>query len=278
MTYADVLRMGEQQLAEADVQENVLNSWYLFSYCFGMRRDRYFLRQEEEAEPSLVERYRKLLEKRAARIPLEQITGETEFMGLPFYLDENVLIPRQDTECLVEEVLPHCRGKNVLDLCTGSGCIGISLAVLGGCSHVTMTDLSEKALLVARKNAERNQAERYAGITLVHSDLFKALHGSFDIIVSNPPYIPTLDIAKLMPEVRDHEPRMALDGSEDGLLFYRRILSGCHAFLHTGGALFFEIGYDQGEAVRTLMEQTGFSHVEIKKDLAGLDRVVKGRY
>ncbi len=277
MTLADMLRRGEKELEDAGVPEAKLNAWYLFAYSFPagerpMERSAFFLHQEEEADMAGAERYREFLVQRAARTPLEYIIHEAEFMGLPFYVDERVLIPRQDTECLAEEALKSCSGRDVLDLCAGSGCIGISLAVLGNCHSVVLADVSEGAVRVARKNADRN----HASVTVVQSDLFQNIKGSFDQIVSNPPYIPTDAVETLMPEVRDHEPRKALDGKEDGLFFYRRILEEGRGFLRPGGTLHFEIGSDQGEAVGRLMEQAGFSRVEIKRDLAGLDRIVQG--
>lgn len=271
-TLGELLRMGEEILAKADVPEAGINAWYLFAHCFHMERSRFFLCREETVSDEERKEYEKLLAKRMARIPLEHITHETEFMGLGFYVDERVLIPRQDTECLVEEVLKISAGKKVLDLCTGSGCIGISLAALGKCAAVTLSDISADALAVARKNAEENKVQ----VNFVESDLFRHITGKFDIIVSNPPYIPTADIASLMPEVRDHDPLLALDGKEDGLAFYRRIISESRNYLEPEGKLYFEIGYDQGEAVKRLMEQTGFIRVEIKQDLAGLDRMIMG--
>lgn len=272
MTLADVLQYGEKRLLEAGIGEARLNAWYLFAHCFQIERSSYFLHKEEPAAAESVKRYEQALERREKHIPLEYITNETEFMGLPFYVDENVLIPRQDTECLVEEVLKISEGKDVLDLCTGSGCIGISLAVLGKCRSVTLSDISAEALAVAEKNAGTNHAD----VTVLESDLFKNIDRKFDVIVSNPPYIRTEEIGKLMPEVRDYEPRLALDGREDGLLFYRSIIRESSRFLRPGGALCFEIGYNQGEAVREQMLAAGFAQVVIKKDLAGLDRIVQG--
>lgn len=274
MTLQDVLRMGEKELMAADIPEAKLNAWYLFAYCFVMDRSRYFLHQDMPVSGEDKERYQGLLKLRKARIPLEYITRQTEFMGLPFYVDEHVLIPRQDTECLVEELLEEARGCDVLDLCTGSGCIGISLAVLGQCRSLVLADYSEEALKVAERNARDNGAEA----VLVHSDLFEDIRGSFDLIVSNPPYIPTGQIPSLMPEVREHEPHMALDGSADGLSFYRRIIEESHDFLRKEGTLAFETGCDQGEDVARLMEQAGFLEVRIKQDLARLDRIVRGKW
>ena len=197
MTGREILHMGERRLAKAGVPEARINAWYLFAFCFGkvdregqrhpMERSEFFLREEEEMSDKTCGEYREMLEKRSRRIPLEYLTNETEFMGLPFYVNEHVLIPRQDTECLVEEVLRVSEGKEVLDLCCGSGCIGISLAALGRCKSVMLADISEEALYVSRKNARKNRVS----VEIVQSDLFSRIRGTFDIIVSNPPYIPT---------------------------------------------------------------------------------------
>lgn len=272
-TYLQVLKRGEEILLQFGVPEASLNAWYLFSHCFDMERSRFFLKQEEEAPVELCQKYGEMLEKRGKRIPLEHITNETEFMGLPFYVDGRVLIPRQDTECLVEEVLPYIKGKKVLDMCTGSGCIGISLFVCGEPQEVTLADISEDALAVAEENAKRNNA----AVTICQSDLFQNIEGKFDIIVSNPPYIAKKEIAGLMPEVREHDPVLALDGGEDGLDFYRRMIEKASDYLEENGRIFFEIGYDQGEELKKILKLHGFTEVEIKKDLAGLDRIAMGK-
>ncbi len=272
MTIREMLVYGERQLQQADIPEAKVNAWYLFAHVTGMTKSSFFLRAEEEAEDGWVTEYGHMLNLRMTRRPLEYITNETEFMGLPFYVDENVLIPRQDTECLVEEALSYVQGKDVLDLCTGSGCIGISLAVLGGCRSVTLADLSEAALRVARENAHKNQAD----VLFVQGDLFENIEDTYDVIVANPPYIPTSEIERLMPEVRDYEPRPALDGEEDGLHFYHRIIGESSRYLRFGGRLCFETGYNQGKAVCSYMKKSGYTNVEIKKDLAGLDRIVTG--
>lgn len=273
MTLREILAKGEGQLIAAEVPEAKLCAWYLFAYCFHMERSQFYLYGDREAPAEEVCVYEAALAKRADRIPLEYITHETEFMGLSYYVDEHVLVPRQDTECLVEQVLEVSEGKDVLDLCTGSGCIGISLAALGKCHSVTLADISPEALMVAERNALKNGVE----VTLLQSDLFSALGERYDIIVSNPPYIPSGEISHLMPEVREHEPRLALDGKKDGLFFYKSIILKSRDFLNENGRLYFEIGYDQGEAVSCLMKEAGFTQVTIKKDLAGLDRVVSGR-
>ena len=196
-------------------------------------------------------------------------------MGLDFHVNEHVLIPRQDTECLVEQVLPYVDGKRVLDVCTGSGCIAIAIAKLGKPFIVHGVDISEEALAVARQNADR-LAEKQA--VFIQSDLFEKVEGSFDLVVSNPPYIRSQEIAGLMPEVREHEPHLALAGKDDGLHFYREIIKGAMLHLKRGGQLFFEIGYDQGEAVQALLAANGYTEIAVVKDYAGLDRVVYGTF
>lgn len=224
-------------------------------------------------------------------------------MGLEFAVDGHVLVPRQDTEVLVEEALRNLHdGMRILDMCTGSGCILISLLHYSNDCRGVGADISGEALAVARGNAERLLGasactwmrdgtevldgcgaddppcaeDRQGRISFIESDLFHGIEGRFDIIVSNPPYIRSGEIPGLMPEVREHEPVLALDGGEDGLAFYRRIVEGCRAHLCGGGMLFLEIGYDQGEAVSGLLEEAGFLEVAVVKDYAGLDRVVCG--
>ena len=211
---------------------------------------------------------------RLRHVPLQHIIGHTGFMGLDFKVSRDVLIPRQDTETLVETVLEREKDPriSILDLCTGSGCIAVSLKKLGGYSKVAASDLSDKAIGLAIRNASINDAE----ISIIKSDLFKDIDGCFDVIVSNPPYIPTEDIEILSPEVRDHDPRMALDGGADGLDIYRRIVSECGDVLNAGGRLYMEIGFDQAAAVGGLMEKAGFRDIEVVKDLAGKDRVIFG--
>lgn len=233
---------------------------------------------DDENTRSLMALYRKMVERRSRRCPLQQILGSQEFMGIEFYVNQHVLIPRQDTETLVELVLEEQkeREKRILDLCTGSGCIAVSLAVKGGFRNITATDISEEALEVAYRNVQAHGcADR---ICLYQGDLFDALKTmEFDVIISNPPYIPTAAIQTLEPEVRDHEPMLALDGMEDGLLYYRRIASGAKACLAAGGFIYLEIGHDQGAAVRGLLEAEGYRDICIWKDLPGNDRVVSAR-
>ena len=284
MTLYDLLNEGSAALLQAgdtdgenDAKLLLFEAFHLDLVHFLMDRLRPLSEQDEQVQEQ-IRTYRGMIAKRASRIPLQQILGSQEFMGLEFYVNEHVLIPRQDTETLVELVLQEQQSteKKLLDLCTGSGCIAISLAVKGGYESVTATDLSEEALKVAERNAKAHQKE----IIFRQGDLFTALPqseaGTFDIITSNPPYIPTAVIATLEPEVREHEPMMALDGTEDGLKFYRQIAKKAGTWLKPGGVIYLEIGYDQGEAVSGLLREAGFDKVRVVKDLPGKDRVVCG--
>ena len=273
LTLEQVLREGRALLTSASLEEADLDAWYLLEHCFGVTRATYYMNMGAEADLANYEKYKELLEKRMERIPLSQIIGSRDFYGFSFYVNENVLTPRQETEILVEEALKICENKNVLDVCTGSGCIIITLAKSTKLNTAVGVDISSKALEVARKNV----ADLEADVTLIESDLFSNVEGKFDVIVSNPPYIPTKDIEELEPEVRIHEPLIALDVTEDGLEFYRRIIDDAHKYLNAEGTIIFEIGYDQGEAVSTLLKEANYIDVKVIKDLTGRDRVVSGR-
>jgi len=275
MTWKEAYEYGQQQLNNAHIDEAKLDAWYLLEYATGMSRTMYYLHMDEEMDAKQVTMYKEYIEMRAHHIPLQHITGVQEFMGLTFHVNEHVLIPRQDTEVLVESVLNIMRpGMNILDMCTGSGCILISLLKLGANSTGVGVDISKEALDVAKENAEKIGVDA----KFLQSDLFSEVDGRYDVIVSNPPYIRTEVIEELAEEVKFHDPCLALDGKEDGLFFYRNIVKESPNHLKKNGKLYFEIGYDQGEAVRTLMEEAGFREVTVKKDLAGLDRVVFGVY
>lgn len=274
MTYRETVNLGEKVLSMADIAEAKTDAWLLLEMVCKIDRSFYYLHMEEEMPEEQMSEYQIALRKRAEHVPLQYIVGETEFMGLKFKVNSSVLIPRQDTETLVEEALKVVRpGMRVLDLCTGSGCVIVS--ILHNVSDVEgyAVDISKQALNVAKENARLNDVP----VLFEHSDLFDHVTGTFDVIVSNPPYICTDEIAKLMPEVRDFEPVDALDGKEDGLYFYRIITEKSPEYLTSDGYLYFEIGYDQGEAVSAMMRQCGYTQVEVIKDLAGNDRVVKGR-
>jgi release factor glutamine methyltransferase len=280
-TLDSLLIEGTKVLSEAGVEEASLDARYLLFEAFDTDLthfilDRFRVISEEELALNRMNQYRLMIEKRSQRIPLQQITGSREFMGLEFYVNEHVLIPRQDTETLVELILKDFKGSKpvVLDMCTGSGCIAISLKKLGGFDCVTGVDVSKEALTVARRNSEAILGA--GGITIIESNLFGALGAEqkFDVIISNPPYIPTEIIKGLQPEVRDFEPMLALDGKEDGLFFYRQLVSDGRRFLNPGGSVYFEIGYDQAEAVSGLLIEAGFAKIRVVKDAAGLDRVV----
>lgn len=273
-TFKQAYIKGKSALEQAGILDSSLDAKYLLEYVtkkdsiiFALDGERKLNQEEENI-------YDELIERRAKRYPLQYITNEQEFMGFSYYVNENVLIPRQDTECLVEEVLKYKnRFSSVLDLCTGSGCIGISIEKMSK-AKVTLADISKKALEVAKRNRQNLDSN----VTLVESDLFEKIQGTFDVIVSNPPYIRSSVIPGLMDEVKMYEPMLALDGKEDGLFFYRNIIREAKTHLNPDGMLFFEIGHDQREEVVGCMEEEGYRNVYCVKDLAGLDRVVAGSW
>lgn len=275
-TYRQLLEFGKSRLQEQEIENFQLDAWLLMEYVCQISRTWYFLHEEEQPGEDEEKQYIALIRKRGEHIPLQQLTHEAYFYGMKFYVDENVLAPRPDTEILVEQVLeklPVDQEIEILDLCTGSGCILLSILENRKEARGTGTDLSEKALAVA----ERNGRELGIKARWIHSDLFEKIQEQYHAIVSNPPYIRTDVIQGLMEEVRLYEPYMALDGHEDGLYFYRKIIAQAGAYLKPQGLLAFEIGYDQGEAVSSLMKEQGYRQVQVVKDLAGLDRVVTGR-
>ena len=276
-TFRDVLSEAAAVLKGAGVPEPENDAWLLFRKNFRTDRGNYLLNADvlQELSGEDFGQFQEELELRRRRIPLQHILGETEFMGLPFRVNENVLIPRPDTETLAELVLKNTQERtnlSLLDLCTGSGCLAVSLARLGNFTRVAAADISGEALQVAKENAARNGVD----ITFSCGDLFEGVEGRFDVIVSNPPYIPAKVIDGLEPEVKDHEPGIALNGGEDGLTFYRRIAGQSPRFFTPGGALYLEIGYDQGDAVQGILAENGFTGIRLEKDLSGNDRVVYG--
>ena len=283
MTLHQLLNEGVVLLGRAGDPEASQDARRLLLEAFGLDTVHFLMRRMEvledtEAVKRASEDYRRMIGKRCRRIPIQHILGTQDFMGLTFQVNRHVLIPRQDTETLVELILEEQkdRTKRVLDLCTGSGCIAVSLAALGGYEDVTAADLSEEALKTAGANAARILGE--GRIRLRQGDLFEALEpgDAYDILASNPPYIPTEVIKGLEPEVRDHEPLLALDGAGDGLEFYRRIASQARLWLRPKAAVYLEIGHDQAGAVCALLREAGFGGVRVIKDLPGKDRVVRG--
>ncbi len=278
MEYRALYQEGTERLQQAGIAEASLDARLLLEYVCGTVRNDMLLHGDREVTEEDAQHYRQMLSKRADHVPLQYLTKQQEFMGLSFYVDENVLIPRQDTEILVETIMKDgYDGKRILEIGTGSGCIILSLLKYGNGCHGTATDISEKALETAKKNA----AQLGLDVEMLRTDLAADViavngKGVYDIIVSNPPYIASGVIPMLMPEVKEHEPMLALDGGADGLEYYRRILGETKNLLAPGGTYYFEIGYDQGGAVKALLEDQGCSDVRIVKDYAGLDRVISG--
>lgn len=277
--YKELYAEGAQVLCAAGIEEREakLDARLLLEHVCGTRLQTLLLEGERAVTLSDTAVYRELVQRRSLREPLSYITGTRDFMGLTFEVNHDVLIPEQDTENLVEEVMKQlCGGERILDLCTGSGCILLSLLRYSNDTAGVGTDLSEKALAVAMRNAERlGLSDR---VSWRRGDLFDAIRAEekFDIIVSNPPYIKKGMIGELAPEVWSHEPMMALDGGEDGLFFYRKIIPDAVSHLVTGGMLFLEIGYDQADAVSALMKDAGYYEVRSIRDYGGNDRIVCG--
>lgn len=271
----EVYTEGKNRLQKAGVQSYEFDARQLLFFVFSIDANQYLLNQSMpfgEEEEKKVNSYFEAIQKRSEKIPLQYITGEQNFCGLDFYVNENVLIPRLDTEVLVEKILEYEEpGQRVMDMCTGSGCIAITLQKLGG-FQVMAVDIFEEALTLARKNAQRNQAQ----VTFFQSNMFEQLSNTskVDVIVSNPPYIESKVVDELDDEVKKYEPRLALDGMEDGLHFYRILAREGKRFLNEGGRLYVEIGFDQAEAVKEIFGAQGFLDIQVYKDLAGLDRVV----
>ena len=274
-TIRELFLEGKRLLESNDIPDADLDARYLLEYCLGVTSVQFYMRQNEQVEPKIKQNYINMINKRCTHYPLQYIIGTQDFMGFEFKVNENVLIPRQDTEILVENVLKNnLSGKSVLDMCTGSGCIAISIKKLAKDSKVCGVDISNEALDVAKGNAAINEVD----VDFIHSDLFNNVSGRFDFIVSNPPYIRQSEIMGLMEEVKNFEPVIALDGFEDGLFFYRRITECATRYINHGGMLYYEIGYDQGEDVTHILKENGFHSINVIKDLAGLDRVVYGTF
>lgn len=278
MDYRTVYQTGIEQLERAGIAEAKLDARLLLEYACDTDHSTLFAHPDREVSDKELEAYREFLARREQREPVAYILGNWDFMGLTFRVNSDVLIPEQDSELLVEEAMRFCEdGMKVLDLCTGSGCIGLSLLRFTNYTNLVATDISAKALDVARSNAESLGLSDRA--TFIETDLFPEIPDKdkrYDLILSNPPYIASSVIEGLAPEVRDYEPRLALDGDEDGLAFYRRIVQNAGDYLYSSGYLIMEIGYDQAEAVTGLMEADGRYHdIEVIKDYGGNDRVIR---
>lgn len=284
-TLRELIRDGEKRLLENEIENSTMEARVLLEYICDLNWAQYLLQADTEADPQEERRYMEAVERRCGHYPLQYILGTAGFMGLEFMVNESVLIPRQDTETLVETVLEKAdiSGGTVLDMCTGSGCILISLMALGHFDKGTGVDISGEALRTARMNGLFNRpawlkdGRTEDSLEWIQSDLFSEVTGVFDVIVSNPPYIPGDVIDTLMPEVRNFEPRLALEGANRGLAFYRKITDRAVNYLKPSGWLFFEIGCEQAADVSRMMDEKGFREIHTVRDLAGLDRVVCGR-
>ena len=276
ITINELYRKGYDILVKNNIADAKIDAKLLLLFAFNMTTSEYLMNYDKEADNDMCENYLALIEQRATHYPLQYITGTQEFMGIEFMVNEHVLIPRWETEMLVEEVLKECdKFSTVLDMCTGSGCIITSVKKLGKVYRAVGVDISKEAINVAMFNALKNDVD----IEYVCSDLFTEVKGTYDIIVSNPPYIKTKVIEGLMPEVRRFEPMLALDGTEDGLHFYRRIIEDAPKYLKDNGWIFFEIGHDQGKDVATLLAKNDeFKEIQVIKDYAGNSRIVKAKF
>ncbi len=288
----ELLQIGETALEKAGCMDPRIDAELIMMYLMKMDKQQLFIKSPTLLDEKTCESYFKLIDIRAEGTPVQYITGEQEFMGITFKVNENVLIPRQDTETLVEEIIEDFKkmkdekkaprgGWQILDLCCGSGAIGVSLCKLLPDVKVTAADVSTKAVAVARENAQNAGVAKLMKFS--EGDLFRPLKKGiggvkFHMIASNPPYIKRAVIPTLQREILEHEPLNALDGGEDGLDFYRRIIAEAPDYLRTGGLLYLEIGHDQADAVRDLALESGrFEEIRIVKDLPGHDRVVKCR-
>ena len=280
MLISEAMEKGRIELKSNNIELPKLKSRLLMQYVLGQNRQYVIVHDDEKLEKNMEEKYFANIKKIKEGTPIEHITHQKEFMKLNFYVDSDVLIPRQDTEILVEEVIDIARqinAKRILDLCTGSGAIAVSLAKYLPNVEVTASDISKNALEIANKNAIANEVKDR--VNFIQSDLFEnIIPEKYDIIVSNPPYIKRKEIKKLDIQVKK-EPNIALDGGIDGLDFYKSIISDAYLYLKYGGYLCFEIGFDQRKEVQNLIEQNSeyYKHTYSKKDLYDKDRIVVTR-
>lgn len=277
MTIQENLNIAIQKIKQENIVEPMLKARLLLCYVLKVEKEYLIINSNQMLEEQKKEEYTKCIQRLIEGYPLQYITNYQEFMKLDFYVDENVLIPRADTEITVEEVIAYCKNKDkvkILDLCTGSGAIAISLKSYISNCEMTAVDISKQALEIAKKNAENNKVDN---VKWILSDLFENVEEKFDVIVSNPPYIKKKVISTLDKEVQK-EPWLALDGGEDGLDFYRKIIQNASNYLKDDGTIFLEIGYDQKEEVMEIIKQTKqYKKIECKKDLAGNDRMIQAK-
>ena len=289
-TIGALMREGRKKLDSAGIENAAGEVRDIMMHLLGIDSSKLFMAETETVNAAIGDMFSSIIEKRCTHYPLQYLLGSTCFMGYDFLCRENVLIPRFDTENLVAAAVEAVKDVKtplkVLDMCTGSGCIGISFFLerkrLGVADYVTVTDISEDALALARDNARKLVGETVIdirqGISVCKSDLFEALEGKkYNVFLTNPPYIPTDVCDTLMSDVKDYEPRLALDGEADGLAFYRRIIEGMGNHLEDGAYIFMEIGYDQYPAVRDILDSHGYIDIDVIRDLNGLDRVVSCR-
>lgn len=285
VTIKELIARGTERLNKVDVDTPKLDAEVLLSNLLKVERIYFHMYPEKEVSEEKEAEFWNRIEKREKLMPVQYIVKQQEFMGLDFKVEEGVLIPRGDTEILVEKTIDIYNKEfspnsvNIMDIGTGSGAIVVSLAKYINKSNLTAIDISSKALKIAKENASNNEVENK--IRFLQGSLFDAIGGkdeykAYDFIVSNPPYIPKDVVGTLSPGVKDYEPHLALDGGKDGLDFYRAITEGAKVYLKDGGYLLFEIGYDQGEELVRILKYNGFRNVKVLKDLAGLDRVVLG--
>ncbi len=276
MTIEEAIEEGKNRLKNENIESPKLKSRLLMQFILNKTRQYIIVNDKERLDFDDEKRFFDAILKITKKIPLEHITHQKEFMKLNFYINENVLIPRQDTEILVEQVIEiaqNTKAKKILDLCTGSGAIAVSLAKYLPNCEITAIDISNEALKVAKKNAKNNEVEKQ--ITFINSDLFTNIQKEkFDIVVSNPPYIKKDVIEKLDKEVKK-EPYIALNGGQDGLYFYKKIVNEVYEYLKYEGYLCFEIGFDQKEDVTKIIEkEEKFKNIYSKKDLCEMDRII----
>lgn len=275
MKIEELLRYGKGKLEKQKVEDASIISRILIQYVLKIDRNKLIINKNDNVDINKENEYKEYIEEIIKGKPVQYITNNQEFMRLNFYVDENVLIPQPDTEILVEEVIKSIDIKEnieILDMCTGSGCIGISLAKNIENTKVTLVDISKEAIEIAKKNAIQNGVENK--VTFIQSDMFENVKGKFDIIVSNPPYIKT-DIIQTLDKQVQNEPHIALDGGEDGLDFYKILINEAHKYLKKDGKIFLEIGYDQKQEIESLAKQSKhYKKIETIKDLSQNDRVI----